>query len=725
MLTLRCPIRRLVLVAMSIAACGKTGDGGGRPPAGGGDADLQTGGDQAQGDPRGSDDAPGDLGPGDSRPGTDVDTGGDGGIPGLSCVSCHGNALNAAPPLGLGGKEETTATGVGAHQSHLRPSDWHQDIACEECHLVPQALGDVGHIDTPRPAEVIWGGLAEADNAQSAWDRISCDTYCHGQTLAGGTHTEPEWTKVGLHEADCGNCHGLPPPFPHPAESGCFGCHGEVIAAGNQTFAAPELHVDGTLQVVRIHTADWGNPQAHGPGFLADPSRCGACHGAALDGGAVGISCEGCHGGWQSDCAFCHGGSQDPAPPEDVAGSDLITARGVGAHQSHLKTTSAEHRLVVCDDCHLVPATLLAVGHIDTPLPAELTWSSVAATGGAAATFDGESCTGGYCHGASLVAGGSNTAPAWGVTSPPQASCGTCHALPPNDPHPQLTDCNQCHAEVIAAGNATFTAPAKHVDGVVQSTPFHVTGWAAPTAHGTTFNGGRPSACTPCHGATLTGRGTSISSCDSCHAGWKTNCVFCHGGVDNQTGAPPEGVDGETTTTTLQVGAHSRHVVDTLIHSGRDCSLCHVTPTDVFSPTHLDDAGTATVTPSGLASGTAYAAGTGVCSNNYCHGDGQTGRSGSADWNAPGQLDCGSCHDDGTNPLNMSGEHDRHVADKNYECYECHAAVVDINRNIIDVGLHVNGARNIQLRTGGTWNAAGNSGRGACDPACHNSKSWY
>ena len=35
-------------------------------------------------------------------------------------------------------------------------------------------------------------------------------------------------------------------------------------------------------------------------------------------------------------------------------------------------------------------------------------------------------------------------------------------------------------------------------------------------------------------------------SCDDCHdEGWRTDCVFCHGGVDDTTGAPPEDIRDE------------------------------------------------------------------------------------------------------------------------------------------------------------------------------------
>jgi predicted CxxxxCH...CXXCH cytochrome family protein len=497
-----------VALALSLAACGKKAIGPGGSGHEDGDNDKGPGGDVAGSDPIGADlTGPGDHGQGDGL--LPSDTGSGDGFHGLTCSSCHGSAANYAPPIGLGGKTETTARGVGAHQSHLQASAWHKEIVCAECHLVPAAVGDVGHIDTPWPAELTWGTIANADTANSTWNGDTCDTYCHGETLLGGAHTLPVWTKVGENEAVCGNCHGLPPQ---------------------------------------------------------------------------------------------------------------------GAH-------------------------------------------------------------------------------------------------------PQLADCHQCHAEVVAADNATFAAPGKHIDGIVQAAGYHPANWEQSTEHGATFNSGQPAACTGCHGSTLAGGAANVS-CEPCHSGWKSRCVFCHGGQDNQTGAPPYGVDGETARTTMQVGAHSKHVADSATHLAYPCSLCHVMPTDIFSPAHLDDSGTATVTPGGLNAGTVFSSTTGVCSNNYCHGNGRNGVTGSADWNTPGPLACAACHNDGSNPQIMSGQHDKHIRGEGIPCVECHSSVVNGAMAIIDRSLHVDGARNILLLQGGTWSAAANGGRGLCDPTCHiaegkGAQAWY
>jgi len=84
---------------------------------------------------------------------------------------------------------------------------------------------------------------------------------------------------------------------------------------------------------------------------------------------------------------------------------------------------------------------------------------------------------------------------------------------------------------------------------------FHGLGWTEAGRHGLEFMADTVS-CNPCHGEALDG-GVSEVSCEACHQGWKGDCTFCHGGMDNDTGAPPFGVKGGTAREFPGVGAHS------------------------------------------------------------------------------------------------------------------------------------------------------------------------
>jgi predicted CxxxxCH...CXXCH cytochrome family protein len=175
---------------------------------------------------------------------------------------------------------------VGAHASHLASSTTHAPIACAECHAVPAAVADLGHVDSALPAEVTFGPLARARGAQPVYDGVGCSNVaCHGGA-------EPVWTIVNGSQAACGTCHGTPPALPHPQQTllECTACHGSLDAR----------HIDGKVDVAcnACHGNDDGpappfdlagneDPIAPGVGAhashlrateLHEPVACSECH---------------------------------------------------------------------------------------------------------------------------------------------------------------------------------------------------------------------------------------------------------------------------------------------------------------------------------------------------------------------------------------------------------------------------------------------------------------
>lgn len=163
-----------------------------------------------------------------------------------TCSTCHGSSESPAPPQALGGLTDPTTRGVGAHEAHLLTPTMSNPVACGECHAVPGAVDSPGHLDTPWPAEVSWDEAVLAPEASEPFDgdALSCVVYCHGATLTGGTNTNPVWT-VPFTGAVCDDCHGFPPPPPHPASEDCSACH------PNPLRGEVDEHVDGELQVFR------------------------------------------------------------------------------------------------------------------------------------------------------------------------------------------------------------------------------------------------------------------------------------------------------------------------------------------------------------------------------------------------------------------------------------------------------------------------------------------
>src|SRR6187551_667759 len=196
------------------------------------------------------------------------------------CTSCHGDAARpgdylrrSAPPTDLTQQSIPGYPGVGAHELHLDASSTHAAIACNECHVVPDAVDTPGHADDGPPGDVTFGTLAKTGKREPSYDPAtrSCQaSYCHREAW-------PVWTEPRDSNEACGTCHGLPPPAPHPQSDRCDTCHGQIIDA-DRHFIAPERHVDGIVDYVA------------------------------------------------GDCKTCHGSDENAAPPVDTLGNANISA---------------------------------------------------------------------------------------------------------------------------------------------------------------------------------------------------------------------------------------------------------------------------------------------------------------------------------------------------------------------------------------------------------------
>ncbi len=167
--------------------------------------------------------------------------------------------------------------------------------------------------------------------------------------------------------------------------------------------------------------------------------------------------------------------------------------------------------------------------------------------------------------------------------------CGGCHTAPPQDHDrwkrltPDTNSCKNCHPDPN-----TDTQHVTHVNGKINVT---------------------------------------VSDCTTCHGG-------------NGHANPPVDLDGGTDPTTRGVGAHSRHLDPSLsdrITNPLLCNDCHVVPTNVTDPGHIDHADTLVRFPFGGS----YDAGNATCTV-WCHWDKTPGPT----WtdNSGGARQCNSCH---------------------------------------------------------------------------------
>ena len=321
---------------------------------------------------------------------------------------------------------------------------------------------------------------------------------------------------------------------------------------------------DGGPSTGRLHPVGILDPNAdefHGKELARHDwsfALCATCHGDNLDGGKAKVSCLGCHAAGPTACTTCH--ADGPK---------------TNAHVAHRVTGK-----LACAECHTVPATWDAEGHIlrdghADPAPAEVTLGALANLSlvpqdrAAPAKFEDGTCTNVYCHGAVLHAGGgAATAPRW-TDATPTGSCTGCHASPP--PSHAQSACASCHP-----------ANAPHIDGAVQ-------------------------------------------------IGSTSGCNGCHGGAASP--APPRDLSGNMFTTALGVGAHQAHLGASGLRGPIACTTCHQVPASVTSPGHIDSALPAEVEPS-----LGWDRSSGTCTTAWCHGPARP------QWTQMGQVTCGSCH---------------------------------------------------------------------------------
>lgn len=458
------------------------------------------------------------------------------------CTRCHGdperaggtaaNPLEAAPPKDLAGQTDTSALGVGAHQTHLAGGvatrSFSLGFTCDQCHPVPTSIA--AH---PSGAVVFdfTGKLASTDgHAATASTAGSCANYCHDPENLG--RTPPAWN-AGPGSVTCGSCHDLPPdpstghPSVPSALTGCVGCHPATMNADGTLNVAGGKHVNGVVDQVGGHPpgyADPTNPAFHGPeairflqGVTTNTLQCTGCHGADLTGG-VGPSCDACHAtasamfpngaSWKTNCTFCHGTPSDDAtasvllaaPPRDVAGNQ--TGAAVGAHQIHL-AGSAIANAFACETCHAIPTGFTippaTSAHLDGTAEVTPQGAGQASLPASLGTYSAGTCAV-YCHGGAAggPTGGTTATPSWSGAS--ITTCTACHGAPPSTGkhglHASLfqTNCSYCHpGTTYASATGPAIDPAQKV--------LHVNGQkdADPSAYGISWSAANNQCTGACH----------------------------------------------------------------------------------------------------------------------------------------------------------------------------------------------------------------------------------
>ncbi|MCC6751098.1 MAG: hypothetical protein IT371_25820 [Deltaproteobacteria bacterium] len=386
-----------------------------------------------------------------------------GGKAGRACATCHADGVDSCSTCHSDGKKPQGAwadlkwnldpekRGAGVHAAHLKTTVF-AALECKDCHKVPEKVTDDGHLfddATARTsdfrAEVSFSERASGPGLKASYDAETgtCTTWCHGAGFSKPT-PKPTWASKPTNRCspchavpavagglDCTTCHPQSVELCKPGEPGCL----EPGKGVGLRFKSPTMHGDGKYPLGK----------------------------AGLEG-----TCYACHGTKESNGA--------PAP--DLHGSTDPKQVTIGLHETHLKQGRYRPALS-CDTCHQVPTKLTDKGHLDSDLPAEVTFGPLATGASRGVTTNPTwdrtkgTCSNVACHALDGGDGGKDWP--WTSSLTGGLSCTACHGQPPKTTargaaHPQVKTCDTCHAPAYTGPGGSLD-PTKHLNGTVEVAP--------------------------------------------------------------------------------------------------------------------------------------------------------------------------------------------------------------------------------------------------------------
>ncbi|WP_246559254.1 CxxxxCH/CxxCH domain c-type cytochrome, partial [Citrifermentans pelophilum] len=427
-----------------------------------------------------------------------------------------------------------TTISSGDHQRHAKDYAY----ACNYCHgagYTTSAVSVATHVNkkinldfsnTTQTTSTVYSKYSAAGFAPAKGYYGTCRTsYCHsnGQSdnAKASIYRQPKWGTTVL---DCGGCHNNMATFAN-ATSGSHYTH--AYQTGNAKYTCDICHgsgYTGTSTVPRsagsthvnqkIDLSLTGYSKYSSTGFKPAKGYYGTCnvtncHGSGKPTWGASVAapvngfpyssnvCEKCHGQVNSNPFY------STAIPKVTANTDTQ----VGAHFNHLSSNGSRiSHSASCKDCHVVPATVTASGHLNGV--AEVTFPTGSLARGLAGTLQAtyssatHSCATTYCHGDTLASNKKATgaklaaivkAPRWATpflslnhaTAPTAADCGACHGFPPRSAahtavaayaaytasqniSPASSNCSNCHKHFNANGTLTVAGLGLHINGSVE-----------------------------------------------------------------------------------------------------------------------------------------------------------------------------------------------------------------------------------------------------------------
>jgi predicted CxxxxCH...CXXCH cytochrome family protein len=597
-----------------------------------------------------------------------------------TCTSCHDNNASV--------NGSTMAS--GKHTDHLNTAIIMPNLGCNVCHDATvsddRTIKDKAqHVDNGKDVAVndtYNSGVFAYNNGTKECSNV----YCHSDGKVSPNTTDTVlWTDG---PADCVFCHGgatastggagetLSAPHTVHTNSATFNydcetCHSATVS-DSSTISDTSKHINVAIDVA-VNSSTFGGTGTIGGNYAAESCSAIYCHGSASPTWSGSVT--------TGDCSACHGMSDPGVTGRDTAGNTSNTDPQVGAHVVHLtKSTYNITGAITCDQCHIDTVTaqaaegsydakVAATGHIDSDLPAELTWGALADN---AATLSPNynatngTCSTTYCHDGQYIkngptwANGTNPIPVWynalyldrdgDNVMTGDEDCNNCHGWPPNPAnHPDNKDCQSCHFNTrsvadLAGGDYRYTSQpffdeTKHINGTLE------------------IEGGEN--CTDCHGAGAY-QDPNVNHPD--HADHTDVYTYLAG--KTISGGDYAGADwydvSYNASGRLIVGCGQCHPDTQPTHPSGGAAEVVMDPADApaYAGAKLQNAGPPNYTG-------------GKCENVYCHSDGNGTFVASGNlpvWDGGSDnLTCASCHGNTPN----SGAHNEHEVGIHYaELYD-------------------------------------------------------
>ncbi|GFO60932.1 hypothetical protein GMST_32570 [Geomonas silvestris] len=653
------------------------------------------------------------------------------------CTFCH-----TMPPLdsATGKREPATGAVKGNHQSHAGATA----ATCVKCH--GPALTATGHRDKLIQVQGnINNSPLGGTYSRTFFNQTSVPPNPLGTCSNVNCHferTTPAWGSVAYSTpTDCASCHGAPPSGGNTGAAGsharhdayfsgaaqCVKCHPNRLGEA-KPFAHATSAVNAKIKVSLTDPAGLASGSYSGTGANFLPSQSAAqvfgscsnnyCHSsgnlnvAAANLPALYAGSSYAAPTWGSGalaCNACHGRSTTNGAP------DYTNAGTPGSATSNSHTRHVSGSNITCNECHerttknntSIRTTTLAV-HVNKAADVFFNLSGANKTATYNAAVGSKSCSNTYCHGTAAIQwggasltcaschGASNADLSGGTTAGHGIHVATATAFTTMTGNSRSTasvyvySCKSCHPTASHATGAASALSAAQVGGTAITTAQYAAGATSLTdTKGFKYTNGSCST-NNCHS---NGRGGAPLTTASWSGTATTTCLACHD--TKQTGA---------TASTLSA-RHDRHMNPTTnaligLNNGFNCVDCHAKT--VSANTTVSDKTkhvNGFVDYSGVKAGGSarYNATTKICSNVYCHSNGNPGAlvfvnmTGSKAWGGTAALGCNGCHgrssalgapdyaNGGAVPATTANSHAKHVAGAadTTVCASCHVKTVN------------------------------------------------